>query len=255
MPLFCKSRIYRNPAFLQASGFTEVPPFRDPWEDLAFPAVSGYNIGKAVPGEEHFPRWNEVIVMALPAEKEHYTYADLLRWDGKERYELIDGEAFMLAGPSSMHQRISFRIARQLGDFLDGKKCEVFLAPYDVRLFEKDGDSPEDVTTVVQPDICVICDSSKPDNRGCKGAPDMVIEILSPSTRRHDRLVKLELYQRSEVREYWIVDPESRSVQVYLRDEGGFLRPCQDYGRTDRARVNVLKGCFIELSRVFPESC
>ena len=106
---------------------------------------------------------------------------------------------------------------------------------------------------MVQPDISVVCDRSKIDKHGCKGAPDMVVEILSPSTRRHDRLVKLNLYQRAGVREYWIVDPDTQSVQVFLPDNGGSLRLHEDYGKDDIAKVHVLDGCFIELGKVFSE--
>lgn len=190
--------------------------------------------------------------MALPAENRRYTFADVLTWDEDDRIEIINGEAFMMAPPTVRHQRISREIFRQFANYLEGKKCEVFAAPFGVRLFEKEGDSPEDVDTMVEPDLSVICDHSKLDDHGCKGAPDLVIEILSPSTRRHDRLVKLDLYQRAGVREYWIVDPENKSVQVFTQD-GGFFKIREDYGQEDVARVNVLEGCFIDLSKVFPE--
>ena len=105
---------------------------------------------------------------------------------------------------------------------------------------------------MVEPDIAVICDKNKLDERGCKGAPDMVVEILSPSMRRHDRLVKLGLYQRAGVREYWIVSPEEKTVQVLLLEDGKLL-PHEDYGQDDVAKVNSLDGCFIELAKVFAE--
>ena len=190
--------------------------------------------------------------MALPAEKARYTFADILTWEENERVEIIEGETVMMAPPSVGHQRVSREILRQLANYLEGKKCEVFAAPVGVRLFEENGDSPEDVDTMVEPDISVICDKSKLDQYGCKGAPDMVVESLSPSTRRHDRLVKLGLYQRAGVREYWIVDPDNRSVQVLTLTDG-LLLPHEDYGREDVAKVNVLDGCFIELSKVFSE--
>ena len=158
-----------------------------------------------------------------------------------------------MAPPTSTHQEISGELFRQLANYLEGKKCRVYAAPFAVRLFEQDGDTPEDVDTMVEPDLSVICDRSKIDKRGCKGAPDLVIEILSPSTRRHDRLVKLGLYQRAGVREYWIVDPDNGSVQVLTLTDGLLLHH-EDYGREDIAKVNVLDGCFIELSKVFPES-
>lgn len=189
--------------------------------------------------------------MALPAEKDRNTFADVLAWADSERVEIIDGEIFMMApSPSRAHQEISFEICRQLGNYLEGKRCQAYSAPFDVRLFEKEDDTPEDVDTVVVPDIIVVCDASKLDDHGCKGAPDMVVEILSPSTQRHDRLVKLGLYQRAGVREYWIADPDSQTVQVFtLRD--GLLLPYEVYERTSVAKVNVLDGCFIELGKVF----
>ena len=190
--------------------------------------------------------------MALPAEKERYTFADVLAWDDNERAEIINGEAVMMAPPTSTHQEISGELFRQLANYLEGKKCRVYAAPFAVRLFEQDGDTPEDVDTMVEPDISIVCDLGKLDKHGCKGAPDMVVEILSPSTRRHDRLVKLNLYQRARVREYWIVDPDNESVQVFMLD-GGTLKIHEDYGREDVAKVNVLDGCFIELSKVFSE--
>ena len=190
--------------------------------------------------------------MALPAAKERYTFADVLTWGEDERIEIINGEAVMMAPPIRSHQKVGGEIFRQLANYLEGKKCEVYHAPFGVRLFEQDGDSPEDVDTMVEPDISVVCDKNKLDKYGCKGAPDMVVEILSPSTRRHDRLVKLGLYQRAGVREYWIVNPDEKTVQVLLLEDGKLL-PHEDYGRNDVAKVNVLDGCFIELSKVFTE--
>ena len=191
--------------------------------------------------------------MALPAEKARYTFADVLTWEEDERIEIINGEAVMMAPPSSTHQEISMEISRQLANFLEGKRCKVYPAPFGVRLFERDGEAPEDVDTMVEPDISVVCDRSKIDRRGCKGAPDLIVEILSPSSLRHDRFVKLGLYQRAGVREYWIVDPEYKSVQVFTLDGGGSLRIVEEYGRGDVARVNVLDGCFIDLGKVFTE--
>lgn len=193
--------------------------------------------------------------MTLPAEKTRYTFADCLTWDENEHehIEIIDGKASMMATPSRIHQEISFEIGQQLGNYLEGKQCKVYLAPFGVRLFERAGDRPEDVDTMVEPDISVICDRSKLDKYGCKGAPDMVIEVLSPSTQRHDQLVKLNLYQRAGVQEYWIVDPENRTVRVLLQTGNGIFQTREVYGQEDVAKVNVLDGCFIELSKVFSE--
>lgn len=190
----------------------------------------------------------------IPAEKETYTFADYLSWPGPERYELIDGEAYLLAAPSPRHQEVSGEIHRQLLNFLEGKKCKAYAAPFDVRLFEQEGDSPEDVDTVVQPDITVVCDPSRLDEHGYQGAPDMMIEILSPSSLRHDKLVKLNLYQRAGVGEYWIVDPANRGVTVFLRDDTGRLCIHEEYDWKSIAKVNTLEGCFVEMGKVFPEN-
>lgn len=191
--------------------------------------------------------------MALPAKQEQYTFADVLNWDEGKHIEIINGEAFMMATPSRIHQEICFEIGRQLGNYLEGKPCKVYLAPFGVRLFEQDGDRPDDVNTIVEPDICVVCDQSKLDRYGCKGAPEMIIEVLSPSTQRRDQLIKLNLYQQAGVLEYWIVDPENRTVRVLLETGDGTLRTHEVYKQEDVAKVNVLDGCFIELSKVFAE--
>lgn len=191
--------------------------------------------------------------MALPPKKSRYTWADVLTWDEIGHIEIINGEAYMAALPTKAHQDILMALSAQLYNFLEGKKCRVYPAPFGVRLFEKGGDTPEDVDTVVEPDISVVCDHGKLDEHGCKGAPDLVMEILSPSTQRHDRLVKLNLYQRAGVREYWIVNPEDSTVQVMLLNESGVLQPHEVYDRKGIAKVNVLNGCFLELERVFPK--
>lgn len=192
--------------------------------------------------------------MVQPVEKESYTFADYLTWDENDRYEIIYGDAVMMSPPLRIHQKVSAEIFKQISSFLEDKPCEVYYAPFGVRLFEQDGDSPDDVDTVVEPDISVVCDHSKLDDYGCKGAPDMVIEILSPSTLRHDRIVKLDLYQRAGVREYWIADPQNRSIEVYLRDENDRLKPQEVYTAKDTAKVTVLDGCTVELDKVFPEA-
>ena len=190
--------------------------------------------------------------MAVPKERERYSDADCLTWDEKDRIEIIDGEAFMMSPPNLTHQRISRRLTSQIDAFLQGKECELFYAPFGVRLFEKDGDRPEDVDTLVEPDLSVICDKNKLDDAGCKGAPDFIIEIMSPSNRRHDKVTKLNLYQRAGVREYWIVSPEMQTIEVFLLEDG-FLKPKEFYGRDDQAKVTVLEGCQVDLSKVFEE--
>lgn len=190
--------------------------------------------------------------MALPQEN-RYTLADALSWDEQERIELIDGYPVMMAPPSRAHQEASISLSTQLHNYLTGKKCRVYHAPFAVRPFERNGDYPEDVDTLVEPDITVVCDPSKLDDIGCKGAPDLVMEILSPSTQRHDKLTKFNLYQRAGVREYWIVDPASKSVQVFVLEDGRYA--ATDFGQAgDKLKVTILEDCVIDLSQVFPES-
>lgn len=189
--------------------------------------------------------------MPLPQEK-RYTLADALTSDESERIELIYGEPVMMAPPVRRHQEALMELSSQLHAYLKGKKCKVYPAPFAVRLFERNGDYPEDVDTMVEPDISVVCDASKLDDIGCKGAPDLVMEILSPTTQRHDRVTKFNLYQQAGVREYWIVDPVGQSVQVFVLDGGHYA--AKDFGTAkDTIKVNVLEDCAIDLSQVFSE--
>lgn len=180
-----------------------------------------------------------------------YTFADYLEWENEENTELIDSTPVMMAPPLRIHQRISGELFRQLANYLDGKKCEVYPSPFGVRLFARKEDKPEDILDVLEPDITIVCDPNKLDKYGCIGAPGMVIEVLSPSTRRHDRLVKLNMYQRAGVREYWIVNPEECTVQVLLL-KGEYLVHHEEYGQSDLAKVNILDDCQIDLIKVFP---
>ena len=189
--------------------------------------------------------------MPLPQEN-RYTLADALAWDEQDRIELIDGYPVMMVPPTRAHQEAVTALVGQLYDYPKGKKCKVYAAPFAVRPFERDGDRPEDVDTLVEPDVSVVCDPSKLDDVGCKGAPDLVMEILSPSTQRHDKLTKFNLYQRAGIREYWIVDPASKSVQVFVLEDGHYA--AADFGMAgDRLKVNVLEDCTIDLTSVFAE--
>ena len=174
-----------------------------------------------------------------------FTYADYEHWDDGNRYELIDGVAYMMSAPSTAHQSILGELYRQLANYLKGKSCRVFLAPYDVCLT---GLGDED-NTVVQPDVLIVCDESKIDNKRCNGAPDMTIEILSPSTSKRDLLTKLVKYQKAGVREYWIVDPDSEIVNVHILKDGHYV--ISSYENGDIIAVSILDDCNIVLSEVF----
>jgi Uma2 family endonuclease len=182
-------------------------------------------------------------------ETSYYTYADYLEWDENERYEIIDGEAYMMAAPSRIHQETSGNFYYALRSFLEGKSCKVYAAPFSVRLFPEEDGSDD---TVVEPDITVVCDPSKLDDRGCNGAPDFIIEIISPTTARYDRIVKFDKYREAGVREYWIVDPEEKVVSAYILKDGQYM--AVNYDDTAAAPVMVLPGCGIDLKTIFGSS-
>jgi Uma2 family endonuclease len=186
-------------------------------------------------------------VLDYSFEDQYYTYADWLEFDESVRAEIIDGAPYMMAPPTTNHQDIHRELFLQLGNFLKGKSCKVYSAPFAVRLFPRD-DLGDD--TVVEPDIVVICDLSKIDKQGCKGAPDLVIEILSPSHIRRDRIIKFQKYLEAGVREYWIVDGDNRAVEVHVLRDGGYHTMV--YDETADAPVSVLPGCVIRLSEIFP---
>ncbi len=161
-----------------------------------------------------------------------YSYADYLNWNFKERIELIMGKIFKMSpAPAMKHQRIASRMASQLYTSFKNKPCEVFFAPFDVRLTFKDKKTDKDIETVVQPDICVICDETKLDKRGCLGSPDLVIEILSPGNSKKEMKQKFQVYEASGVREYWLVEPKDCCVFIYtLNEESKYIghRPMTD---------------------------
>ncbi len=179
-----------------------------------------------------------------------YTYADYLKWTFDERVELIKGKIFnMSPAPSSTHQRLSSRIGNALFNFLDGKKCEAFSAPFDVRLPRKSKDD-KDIITVLQPDICVICDPLKIEERGCLGAPDIVIEILSPANNKKELKYKHEVYEEAGVMEYWIVDPREKAVQIFQHTNGRLLASGYLYAE-DKVTTPVLPGFSLDLAKLF----
>jgi Uma2 family endonuclease len=157
----------------------------------------------------------------IPDEERLFTYTDYKTWelDKGERFELIDGIAYAMAAPNDFHQAILTELVLQIGNYLRGKPCKLRPAPYDVRLFYAEDESDD---TVVQPDISVICDEKKRGPEGCRGAPDLVVEILSPANTADLMLRKFNLYMRAGVREYWIVEPGSKTVQTFVLENGAY---------------------------------
>ncbi|MCX7047965.1 MAG: Uma2 family endonuclease [Candidatus Sumerlaeota bacterium] len=193
-----------------------------------------------------------------------FTYGDYLQWNDGERWELIDGMPYamfpaetrmyaMPPSPSRMHQSISGELLRQISNFLLDKSCEVFAAPFDVRLPKAD-EPDEQIRDVVQPDIVVVCDQKKLDEKGCRGGPDFVIEILSPASAQHDQVRKLKLYEKRGVREYWIVDPATKRVIVRLLNAKGRFDPPRIYDGAGSLAVATLPGLSIDLGLVFRQA-
>lgn len=164
--------------------------------------------------------------MALPKLADRrFTYADYLKWPDDERWELIDGEAYAMApAPTISHQTMVLSIAKQIDEALDGAPCRALIAPVDV-LLPTPNEADDHATTVVQPDILVVCDPDKITERNVRGAPDWIIEVLSPATARHDHLTKRALYQRAGVREYWLVHPVDRVLTIYVLKDGQYDGP------------------------------
>jgi Uma2 family endonuclease len=191
--------------------------------------------------------------MGLPQrDLERHTYADYLTWPDEMRYELIDGLAYAMGpAPARRHQEIAGEVFRQIADALEGSPCRSYIAPFDVRL-PRANEVDDAVDTVVQPDISVICDKIKLDERGCRGAPDWVVEVLSPRTASHDQIVKRALYERVGVREFWLVHPVDNLVTIYLLENGVYGKPAmQELVGTTAA--TILPQAVIDWGRVLRE--
>ncbi len=161
----------------------------------------------------------------LKRDTHHHTYADYLMWSGTYGDELIDGTAYVREppAPSPSHQGIVAELCRQIGSALKGKPWRVYVAPFDIRL-PKSTEEDDQVDTVVQPDVFIVCDLQKIDARGMRGAPDWLAEVLSPGTARHDQIVKLPVYERAGVREVWLIDPISCTLTLHRLEAGRYGR-------------------------------
>ena len=184
------------------------------------------------------------------AEKK-FTYGDYCTWPDDERWELIDGVAFdMTPAPSRQHSLVQGALQDILRPFFRGKPCEVHNAPFDVRL-PKGQEADELVDTVVQPDLLVVCDEKKLDDKGCRGAPDLVIEILSPSTSSRDHVTKKYLYEKHGVKEFWIVSPTDRRIIVYALESSDRFRDAVIYSDIDIIKCQLFPGLEVDLGYVF----
>ncbi|MFP9113751.1 Uma2 family endonuclease [Flavobacterium sp. RHBU_3] len=153
-----------------------------------------------------------------------YSYADYLTWKFQDRLELLKGKIFKMSpAPGRTHQKIVGKLHIDLAKNFAKGKCQLYLSPFDVRLLNRKKSTPDkDVYTVVQPDLCVICDEDKLEERGCIGAPDLVIEILSPGNSKKELGIKFDLYEEAGVLEYWIVEPAEKSVFIYSLIDGKY---------------------------------
>jgi len=184
-----------------------------------------------------------------------YTFADYLTWMDSRLRELIDGIINYVRTPKRIHQEISSKLNYLFGSFLyEGRgKCRVYHPPFAVRLPVGGATEDDQIYNVLLPDICVVCDLSKLDDKGCIGAPDLVVEILSPSTARNDWNKKFNLYEKAGVREYWIVDPNAKMVHVFLLQEDGNYDFGTIYDSTQKVSVHILEGLTIDLKEIFED--
>jgi len=191
--------------------------------------------------------------MALALRDQHrHTYAEYCSWPEDVRYELIDGQAYTMSpGPNRRHQELVVEVLRQVADALEGTGCRVYVAPFDVRL-PRGSEEDDDIDTVVQPDVMVVCDRTKLDDRGCRGAPDWVIEVLSPSSASHDQILKRAVYERHGVREYWLIHPVDLVVTVYRLVDSAYGKP-DIYELKDTLSCGILPDVVIDWARVLRE--
>jgi Uma2 family endonuclease len=179
-------------------------------------------------------------------ENRSYTYADYLTWEGKERYQLINGKVFQMASPSVIHQAILMGLSSKFDNWLQGKPCKAFASPLDVRLFPKKDKSDK---TVVQPDLLVVCDKNKIAKNSIDGSPDLVIEIVSPSNTHSELFLKFQYYLKAGVREYWVIDPDTKKAQVHIYENGHYISTI--YEDNAVIPVAVLPGLEIALEELW----
>jgi len=209
-----------------------------------------------LPSEESVTIVNEPFVMYGTLnldESKRYTYADYLTWLDDKRRELINGFIHLMSAPMRVHAQISVVLSSLIHTFIKKEKgkCRIYYAPFDVRLPKNNETADDKIFDVVQPDICVICNLSKLDEKGCIGAPDLVVEVLSPSTLKYDWNYKFNLYEAAGVREYWIVDPIAKGVNVFLLQPDGKYDLGSVYACNQKVPVHIFEGLEIDLNELF----
>lgn len=180
-----------------------------------------------------------------------YTYADYLKWRIEDRLELFRGRIYKMSGPNRIHQQVSGNIFLPIANYLKGRPCQIFSAPFDVRLPIQNKQNDNEIITVVQPDLCVICDTAKLDERGCCGAPDLVVEILSPGNSQKEVRFKFELYEEAGVKEYWLVHPVEQTLIAYFLEANGKFGGGKMYAPGDLIISTSIDGLIINLEEIF----
>ena len=181
-----------------------------------------------------------------------YTYADYLKWQFEERLELIRGKIFKMSpAPAPLHQEVCSNLITAFNIYLKKKKCKVYPAPFDVRFPDKGNENDNQVTNVVQPDLSIVCDLSKIDARGCLGAPDLIIEVLSPGNSQKEVRLKFGVYEDAGVKEYWLVYPGEQSIAVFLLNEKGKYSGATLYAGKDKIHCQAVPGLIVKLKDIF----
>ena len=182
-----------------------------------------------------------------------YSYADYLRWKFEESVELIKGRLMPMPTPTRKHQGISWQLTLKIGNHFKQRTCRAYAAPFDVRLLDRHRSAiaNQDIHTVVQPDLCIICDIDKLDDKGCFGAPDLVVEILSPGNSAKEMRIKKELYEENSIREYWIIDPDRETAHQFCLTDKGVYAPPVIYIHDDTLNCAIFPDLQIDLLEVF----
>ncbi len=193
-----------------------------------------------------------LLMVEEPSADYIYTYADYLQWKWEERVELFKGMIMKMAAPGTRHQTIAGNLYFKLKSFLNAYPCKVFHAPFDVRLPVQNKKKDTEITTVVQPDLCVVCNVNKIDERGCCGAPDIVIEILSPGNNKKEVQNKFELYEEAGVLEYWVVVPVEEIIIIWYLTKEKYTKS-KPFASGQSITTPILPGLEINVTDIFKQ--